>query len=84
MKNNTKSSITLPHDEVVIIDMLMKKLKLKSRVSVIRKAIAKLKEDSEREALKEEFRKASLAIRAQYQHEIEDLDSLSSEGLDED
>ena len=84
MTNNTKSSITLPHAEVVVVDLLKKRLKLKSRVSVIRKALAQLKENSEREALREQFRKASRNVTSRNTQEMRDLDLLSSDALDED
>ena len=84
MKNNTKSSITLPANEVIVVDMLMKRLKLSSRVSVIRKALEILKEESERTALKEEFRKASTLVQGRNAQDMIALDALSSEGLDED
>lgn len=62
MKNNTKSSITLPAAELAVVESLQKKLKIKKKVEVIRMGLKLLKETTDREALREEFRKAAEAV----------------------
>jgi hypothetical protein len=82
MKNNTKSSITLPPNELELVLKLMKTLKAKSKVEVIRKGLALLQEVTERKSLRAAFKKASEATRATLLDELADLDALSDEGLD--
>lgn len=83
MKNNTKSSITLPTEELLIVEDLMKTLKLKSKVDVIRKGLSLLKESTDRQKLRSAYQKASQSTRASTLEELSDLDHLTSEGLDE-
>ena len=82
MKSNTKSSITLPAEELKLVRRLKARLRLKSNVDVVRAGLQLLRETTEREALREQFRDASRAARDATQAELEDLDHLSSEGLD--
>lgn len=82
MKSNTKSSITLPAAELELVNGLMKKLKAKSKVEVIRQGLRLLKENTDRRALRAAFQEASFATRAVSQSEMEEMDELSSEGLD--
>jgi len=82
MKNNTKSSITLPAAELVLVNNLMKTLRLKSKVDVIRRGLALLQETTDRKALRASFKNASDATRGSLQGELDDLDALSDEGLD--
>jgi Arc/MetJ-type ribon-helix-helix transcriptional regulator len=83
MKSNTKSSITLPPEELKLVKALQKKLKAKSKVEVVRRGLRLLKESTDRESLREAFRRASLSTRTSLQPELEDLDHLASEGLDD-
>jgi Arc/MetJ-type ribon-helix-helix transcriptional regulator len=84
MKNNTKSSITIPPQELEVIEELMEKLQAKSKVEVVRRGLQLLKESVDREFLKRAYAKASEATRKQSQKEIAELEHLVSEGLDED
>lgn len=85
MKNNTKSSITLPPAELAIVNKLMKKLKAKSKVEVIRRGLLLLQELHDTLVLKEQFKKASLMVRETNKKDYAELDMLSLEGLtDED
>ena len=83
MKTNIKSSITLPPDELKLVVALQAKLKAKSKVEVVRRGLRLLKETTDRESLREGYRRASLATRRTLASELEDLDHLASEGLDE-
>ena len=81
MKTNTKSSITLPPDELKLVIELQKKLKAKSKVEVVRRGLKLLKETTDRDRLREAFRQASNATRASLAAELDELDELTSEGL---
>jgi Arc/MetJ-type ribon-helix-helix transcriptional regulator len=82
MKTNTKSSITLPPHELKLVENLKKKLKAKSNVEVIRKGLYLLKEKLDRQTLQELYSEASSAVRVSVLHELDELDSLSGEGID--
>jgi Arc/MetJ-type ribon-helix-helix transcriptional regulator len=82
MKNNTKSSITLPPDELKLVEGLMKKLKAKSKVEVIRRGLYLLKEKTDRSTLREAYAQASKAMRDSLLKEIAELDPLTGEGID--
>ena len=83
MRSNTKSSITLPPEELRIVLALQAKLKAKSKVEVVRRGLRLLREVTEREALREAYRRASRATRASLARELSDLDHLAHEGLSE-
>jgi len=59
MKTNTKSSITLPADELKLVVSLQAKLKAKSKVDVVRRGLRLLQEATERESLREGYQRAS-------------------------
>jgi Arc/MetJ-type ribon-helix-helix transcriptional regulator len=82
MTSNTKSSVTLPAEEVKRVRRLRARLRLKSNVDVVRAGLKLLEETTEREALREAFRRASLATRGSVHAELEELDHLAGEGLD--
>ena len=82
MKQNAKSSITLPPSELRLVTTLKERLGLKSNVDVVRRGLRLLREDTDRRALREEYRKASRATRSGLVVELEALDHLSGEGLD--
>lgn len=82
MKTNTKSSITLPADELKLVTTLQKKLGAKSKVEVVRRGLRLLKEATDRESLREAYRLASAATRKSNEAELAELDHLASEGLD--
>jgi hypothetical protein len=83
MKSNTKSSITLSPEELKLVVALQKRLKAKSKVEVVRRGLRLLKETTDRESLREAFRRASVSTRASLEPELEELDHLTSEGLDD-
>jgi Arc/MetJ-type ribon-helix-helix transcriptional regulator len=83
MKSNTKSSITLPADELRLVIALQAKLKAKSKVEVVRRGLRLLQEATDRESLREAYRRASLETRGALALELKELDPLSAEGLDE-
>jgi Arc/MetJ-type ribon-helix-helix transcriptional regulator len=81
MKDNTKSSITLPAEELRLVVALQAKLKARSKVEVVRRGLRLLKESTDRESLRQAYRQASVATRASIEAELSDLDHLASEGL---
>jgi hypothetical protein len=83
MKTNTKSSITLPPEELRMVLALQAKLRARSKVEVVRRGLRLLRDVTEREALREAYRKASRATRASLSSELVELDQLSAEGLSE-
>ena len=82
MKTNTKSSITLPPEELKLVVALQARLKAKSKVEVVRRGLRLLQESTDRETLREAYRRASLSTRASLDAELKELDHLASEGLD--
>ena len=82
MRINTKSSITLPAEEVRVVEQLRKRLRARTKVEVIRRALRLLQETTDRAALRRAFREASIACRDVTLKEIGELDDLTSEGLD--
>jgi hypothetical protein len=83
MKSNTKSSITLPPEELRVVLALQAKLKTRSKVEVVRRGLRLLRDATEREALRESYRRASRATRESVSRELRELDHLAAEGLDE-
>ena len=83
MKSNTKSSITLPAQELKLVLSLQKRLKAKTKVEVVRRGLRLLAETTDREQLREAYRQASLATRGSLGQELKELDALTSEGLRE-
>jgi hypothetical protein len=83
MKSNTKSSITLPPEELKVVLALQARLKARSKVEVVRRGLRLLREVTERDALREAYRRASRATRASLSHELRELDHLTTEGIEE-
>jgi len=83
MRSNTKSSITLPPEELRVVLALQSRLKAKSKVEVVRRGLRLLRDATEREALREAYRRASRATRASVAGELNELDHLTAEGLPE-
>lgn len=81
MKTNTKSSITLPPEELRLVVALQARLKARSKVEVVRRGLRLLKESTDREFLRQAYRQASAATRASVETELSELDHLASEGL---
>jgi Arc/MetJ-type ribon-helix-helix transcriptional regulator len=83
MKQNTKSSITLPTGELQLVKKLKARLRLKSNVDVVRTGLRLLKERTDREELREAYRQASRATQRTNVAETKELDdALVAEGLD--
>jgi hypothetical protein len=83
MRSNTKSSITLPPEELRMVIALQAKLKARSKVEVVRRGLRLLRDATERAALREAYRNASRATRASLARELAEMDHLSGEGLRE-
>lgn len=83
MKKNTKSSITLPPEELELVESLRAKLKAKSKVEVVRRGLRLLQEATDRESLREAYRRASSATRSSLSKEMAELDHLVAEGLED-
>ena len=83
MNLHAKSSFTLPSDEVALVARLKARLRAKSNVDVIRRALRLLDESSTRDVLQRQYREAALAVRDGTLLEVEALDHLSDEGLRE-
>jgi len=84
MKSNTKSSITLPPAEVLLVNGLMKRLGARTKVEVVRRGLRLLKETTDRVALRSAYAQAAKAVRKSTVAELAELDSLSAEGLDDE
>lgn len=82
MKSNTKSSITLPAEELRLVLALQVKLKARSKVEVVRRGLRLLQESTDRELLRQAYREASAATRAATVAELAELDHLAAEGLE--
>jgi hypothetical protein len=81
MKVNTKSSITLPPNELKMVLGLMKRLGLKTKVEVVRQALLMLKEKLERENLRKSYEDASLKARQSTKEGLADFDHLTDENI---
>jgi hypothetical protein len=84
MKSNAKSSITLPPAELRLVVELQSKLKAKSKVEVVRRGLLLLKEATERDTLRDAYRRASLATRGALTDDLAELEALVAEGLEEE
>ena len=84
MKFNTKSSITLPAEELALVEGLRKRLRAKTKVEVVRRGLYLLRDSVDREALRAQYAEASRRVRKSTLAEMSDLDALSAEGLDEE
>lgn len=82
MKNNTKSSITLPPEELKLVIGLQKKLGAKSKVEVIRRGLKLLRDQTDRQSLRNAYREASAKIQKNYSQEMRELDGVTEEGID--
>jgi hypothetical protein len=84
MKSNTKSSITLPKEELALVEQLKVKLKAKSKVEIVRRGLKLLQEQTDRDSLRNAYREASEITRKDLEGELKELDHLSDEGLDDE
>jgi Arc/MetJ-type ribon-helix-helix transcriptional regulator len=82
MKSNTKSSITLPPEELRLVVALQARLKARSKVEVVRRGLRLLQETTDREFLRQAYRSASAATRASAVAELAELDHLAGERLE--
>jgi hypothetical protein len=82
--SNTRSSITLPPEELKLVVALQARLKTRSKVDVVRRGLRLLKASTDRESLREAYRHASLSTRKLVNLELRELDHLATEGLDEE
>lgn len=82
MKSNTsKSSITLPPDELKLVNGLMKTLGAKSKVEVIRRGLRLLKETTDRQELRKAYLTASESTRESLQGEMSELEPWDQDGI---
>ena len=81
MKKHTKSSITLPPAELKLVNALQTKLRAKTKVEVVRRGLRLLHEATDRDALREGYRTASLVTREALAAELSELDPLTADGL---
>ncbi len=83
MKKNTKSSITLPAEELALVVRLMKQLGAKSKVDVIRRGLRLLRDSTEREQLRAAYAEAARKVRDITNQELKDLDHLNADEFEE-
>jgi IS5 family transposase len=83
MSRNTKSSITLPREELKLVEVLQARLKAKSKVEVVRRGLRLLQEATDREHLREAYRRASSAMRPSLSKELRELNGLVGDGLED-
>jgi Arc/MetJ-type ribon-helix-helix transcriptional regulator len=84
MKSNTKSSITLPAEELRLVNGLVKRLGARSKVEVVRRGLRLLKETTDREALRTAYVQAARQVRKSTLVEVRELDPLAGEGLEDE
>jgi Arc/MetJ-type ribon-helix-helix transcriptional regulator len=84
MNSNTKSSITLPPEELRMVKDLQSKLALKTKVEVVRRGLRLLKDTVDRNELRRAFREASKSTRRTLSVELEELDFLAAENLEDE
>lgn len=83
MKFDTKSSITLPREEFELVLELKARLNAKSNVEVVRRGLLLLNKVTNREILRQTYRRDSLSIRESLEKDVAELDSLVAEGLED-
>lgn len=83
MKVNARSSITLPRDEMALVERLRRRVGAKTNIAVVRRALRLLEETTDREVLRRAYEQASLATRPSLESELASLDHLSAEGIDD-
>ena len=83
MKSNTKSSVTLPAEEVALVEKLRKRLGAKTKVEVIRRGLRLLRDQTDRERLRAAYERAAAELRDVTVTELSDLEGLVDEGLDD-
>ncbi len=81
MRPNTKSRICLSPEELGLIVALQAELGAKSRIEVVRRGLQLLKDTTDRDSLREAYRRASATTRASVLVESKELGHLAAEGL---
>ena len=81
MKNNIKSSITLPPSEMKLVLLLMKNLGIHTKVEVVRQGLNLLKETADRKFLEKEYAIAARKLKKATKKYVEEFDHLSGESL---
>lgn len=82
MKVNARTSITLPAEDVALIERLKRRIGAKTNIAVVRRALCLLETTTDRDQLRRAYRDASRATRASLAEDLADLDHLAAEGLD--
>jgi hypothetical protein len=77
------SRITLPANELALVEGLKKRLGAKSNVEVVRRGLKLLRDSVERDALRAQYADASRRVRKSTLAELPELDAFASEGLDD-
>jgi hypothetical protein len=67
-----------------LVNGLMKRLGARSKVEVVRRGLALLKETTDRSALRNAYAQASKSLRKATIAELSELDDLAGEGLDDE
>jgi Arc/MetJ-type ribon-helix-helix transcriptional regulator len=83
MRAKPKSAITLPPKDLRLVLLLQARLKIKSRVEVVRRGLRLLLASTDRAALRGAYRRASRATRASLGSELVELDHFAAEGIEE-
>ena len=83
MKRNTKSSITLPPNELELVEKLQKNLGAKSKVEVIRRGLRLLEETTERAHLRKAYQEASQRARKSSEDELVLWKAAEFDGLED-
>ena len=79
---HASTCITLPPEELRLVVSLQARLKAKSKVEVVRRGLRLLQETTDRERMREAYRRASLATRESLKAELKELEPLVGDGLD--
>lgn len=72
----------MPAEELKTVEVLRKKLKLRTKVEVVRRGLRLLRQMTEREELRQAYREASLAVRKSMAQELQELDHLAGETME--
>lgn len=72
----------MPAEELKTVEGLRKKLKLRTKVEVVRRGLRLLRQMTEREELRQAYREASLAVRKSMAQELQELDHLAGENME--
>ena len=76
MKVSARSSITLPAEDVALIERLKRRVGAKTNIAVVRRALRLLDSTTERDELRWAYRDALNATRGSLADEMADLDEV--------